>query len=466
MIYKTSYYLAILFVVQTLVFTTILLLLFPRRKEVRLWSTSNLVNSLGVSIVGWSFEDLSPNLLALSGALTLWGGSIKVLAYGAASMRKISNIVPRSAFFFSIIFGVLIILFPETPYKLMLLSIGGSLASFACVYFIVSSRAWVGMVAKWIAIFTMSISIVAMLSRAASAYPFGPYTTFMVNNNEQIFNLMMLIFFNFLLQISFLALVAERSARDQIFVRRRAMRLRETAMTALLERKEIAAIATERMGLLRMLTHEVRQPLNNAQAALQTIMMEIASGIRSPALMLDMATRAQRTVSDVVLAISNSIVGATLINPTRKAALEQEDLCIVAQLALLDIDPADRGRIAEQYAQKAVFAPVDSVVLRLAIRNLLENALKFSPAGSPITFDLEIDEGRMTTVFTVSNIVNDISLIFEDMFGFEKRGSDSKYSGMGLGLFIVKRCAEMHHGEVNHIVDERGAVRFQLAIPC
>lgn len=466
MISTTSYHLAILFVVQTSVFTTLLFILFARRQDVRLWALSNILNAFGIAIVGWSFEDLPTSLAALSGALTLWGGSVKVLAYGASNVRKRRALVPRAAFYSSIIFGGLVIIFPETPYKLLLLSVGGSLAASASVYFILTNRAWVGMTTKWLAAFTMSISIFAMMSRAANAYPFGPFTTFMINNNEQIFNLLMLTFFNFLLQISFLALVAERNARDQIFITRRAARLRVTAMAALRERTEIAAIATERMGLLRMLTHEVRQPLNNAQAALQTIMMEIASGIRSPDLMLDMARRAQRTVSEVVLAISNSIIGATLINPTRQAALEQEDLCTVAHLALLDIDPADRGRVAEHYAQEAVFAPVDSVVLRLAVRNLLENALKFSPAGSPVAFDVAIDDDRMMATFTVSNIVDDLSLIIEDMFGFEKRGSDSKYSGMGLGLFIVKRCAELHHGEVSHSVDERGAIRFELAIPC
>lgn len=466
MIYTTSYHLAILLVVQTLVFTALLFILFPRRQDVRLWALSNVLNALGIAIVGWSYEDLPAILASFSGALTLWGGSVKVLAYGASNVRKRRALVPRLAFYASIIFGCLLIIFPETPYKLLILSVGGSLAAAASVYFILTNRAWVGMAAKWIAVTSMSISIVAMMSRGANAYPFGPFTTFMINNNEQTFNLLMLMFFNFLLQISFLALVAERNARDQIFITRRAARLRVTALAALRERKEIAAIATERMGLLRMLTHEVRQPLNNAQAALQTIMMEIASGIRSPDLMLDMAKRAQRTVSEVVLAISNSIIGATLINPTRTAALEQEDLCIVAHLALLDIDPADRGRVAEHYAQEAVFAPIDSVVLRLAIRNLLENALKFSPSGSPVTFDVAIDDDRMMATFTVGNMIDDLSLIIEDMFGFEKRGSDSKYSGMGLGLFIVKRCAELHHGEVSHIVDERGAVRFELAIPC
>lgn len=467
MIFPATYQLAVLFAAQTVIFTVLLLSMFPRRRDVRLWAVSSFLIAGGVAFVGFPIEQLPTRLKSVSGALVVLGGAFKVLAYGASSIRKRSAVMARAAGFLgSTGTAGLLLAFPETPYKLLLLSVGGILAAIACIYFILTNRAWIGMSARWTSILTLALSAAAMVSRLVSAYPFGPYTSFMANNSQQVLNLVLLTFFSFILQVSFLALIAERHARDQMFLTRRSARLRVTTKAIIRERKEIAAIAAERMSLLRMLTHEVRQPLNNAQAALQTIMMELSSGIRSPDIMLDMAKRAQRTVSDVVLAISNSIIGATLISPTRQPALEQADLCAVAHLAALDIDPAECGRVAEHHAQEAIFAPVDPVVLRLAIRNLLENALKFSPAGSPVTLDVAIDDDRMMATFTVFNTVVDRSLVIEDMFGFEKRGSDSKYSGMGLGLFIVKRCAELHHGNINYTLDERGQIQFELAIPC
>jgi signal transduction histidine kinase len=288
----------------------------------------------------------------------------------------------------------------------------------------------------------------------------------MKNNSEQTLNLVMLVFFSFIVQVSFLSLIADRSAREQIFNERRSARLRARALALSEERQKLADVAAERMSLLRMLTHEVRQPLNNAQAVLQTIMMELSAGeVRSPQLVMGMAKQAQRTVGDVVLAISNSIVGASLISSARPPALEQADLCVAARLAILDVDPADAGRIHVHYDQEAVFAAVDPVLLRLALRNLIENALKFSPVGGQVNFAVGIDDDRMMATFTVRNSVADPSLIIDDMFGFEKRGADSRYGGMGLGLFIVKRCAELHHGTINYVTAD-GAITFELALPC
>lgn len=462
---STSYQLSMLFVVQTVVFTALFLVLYPRRRDVHLWSWSNAVTAASILIVGYPFENLPVWLASLSGALTLFGAVLKVQAYGAANLKKRAARIPKAGAVLTLLFGIYLIVEPDTPYKLFLLSVGGLFASGGSMYFVLTNRAWAGMPAKWVSVVTLLFSMLGMLTRLFSAYPFGPYTTFMKSNSEQALNLVMLVFFSFIIQISFLALIAERSARDQVFAQRRSARLQARAVALAEERQKFADVAAERMSLLRMLTHEVRQPLNNAQAALQTIMMDLSGGSRSPELVLDMAKRAQRTVSDVVLAISNSIVGATLISSSRQPALEQADLCTIAGLAILDVDPADRGRIDVHYEQEAIFAAVDPVLLRLALRNLVENALKFSPVGRHVNFAVGIDDDRMMAIFTVRNSVADPSLIIDDMFGFEKRGSDSRYGGMGLGLFIVKRCAELHRGTIDYVTAD-GAITFELALPC
>lgn len=461
-----SYQLSILFVAQTLLFTGLFLVLFPRRRDVRIWCWSNGLSAAAVAIVASPIETVPVWLAAVSGALTMFGAALKILAYGDKNLRKRRAALPRSAALISLMIGLMLIIFPHTLYKLLMLSIGAILAAMASIYFILANRAWIGMTARRLSVIALLLTIVGLVTRVISAYPFGPYTTFMTNNSQQSVNLILLVLFTFILQISFLALIAERSAREQIFAQRRQVRLRATAAMLVKDRQQIADVAAERMSLLRMLTHEVRQPLNNAQAVLQSIILDLSSGIRSPDLLRGMADRAQRTVGEVVLAISNSIIGATLISSTRQPDLEQAELCTIAELALLDVDPADRTRIIECHHHHVIFAQVDPVLLRLAIRNLLENALKFSPPDENVMFDIDIDDERMVATFSVRNTVVDQSLIIDDMFGFEKRGSDSRYGGMGLGLFIVKRCADLHHGQIVHSLDEANSIQFELSIPC
>ena len=461
-----TYQLSILTVVQAVIFTALLLILYPRRQAVYYWSFSNLLLAMSIFIVATGAERLPLFVSAISGALGLFGASFKALAYAVGSSRRRVGFVSQTAVGSTAFLGLLLILFQDTPYRLLILAGGGIIALSASLHIILTSRIWRGMTAKWIQVGCLLLSIVGLLGRVVNAYPFGPYTTFMKSNEEQLGNMVVLIFFNFILQISFFGLIASRSAREQVLVERRAARLKTRTIVMAEEQRKLGDLADERMSLLKMLTHEVRQPLNNAQAALQTILTDLANESRSPDVLIGAAKRAQRTVSDVVLAISNSLVGATLVNSARPPALEQSDICTVAGLALLDIDPADLTRIAQDYHHDAIFAAVDPVLLRLAIRNLLENALKFSPRDTKVTFVVDVDEDRMMATFSVRNVVADPSLIIEDMFGFEKRGADSRYGGLGLGLFIVKRCAELHHGHISHQMDDGNIITFELAIPC
>lgn len=462
----TIFPLAMLFSGQNIIFTILLLVLYAGRKDVYIWCCSNVLAATSVAIVSAPYESIPYQLASFSGTLSLFGGALKVLAYGYSNIRMRRDAIPIFSMWITFFLGILLIFFPDTPFKLLILLTGGVLICLASLYFVLTNEAWAGIKAQWISVIALTVSAAGIGSRVENAYPFGPYTTFMRNNSEQAINLVMLISSSLIIQLSFLALIAGRTAQDQIFFERRAASLQARTLALAEEREKLLDVAAERMSLLRMLTHEVRQPLNNAQAALQTILNDLASGSRSRELLIEVANRAQRTVGDVVLAISNSIIGATLVSSARQPALEQSDVHSIARLAILDIDPADLDRITDRYEQDTIFAAVDPVLLRLAIRNLLENALKFSPLGKDVVFVVGLDEQRMVATFTISNTMADQSLMNDDMFGYEKRGSDSRYGGMGLGLFIVKRCAELHGGDITYKIDNVNIIKFELSIPC
>ncbi|MEN9932940.1 MAG: hypothetical protein RIS17_1513, partial [Pseudomonadota bacterium] len=131
-----------LFVVQTVVFTALFLVMFPRRRDVHIWSWSNAVTAASILIVGYPFEHLPVWLASFSGALTLFGAGLKVQAYASTNFTKRRARIPRVAAFLTVLFGVFLIIDPNTPYKLFLLSVGGLLASIASTYFVITNRAW------------------------------------------------------------------------------------------------------------------------------------------------------------------------------------------------------------------------------------------------------------------------------------------------------------------------------------
>lgn len=88
----------------------------------------------------------------------------------------------------------------------------------------------------------------------------------------------------------------------------------------------------------------------------------------------------------------------------------------------------------------------DAILLRLLLRNLLENASRYSPEGSCITLQIHalpagsdiavIDQGPGIDEALASNLTQAF------------RRMDQRYGGSGLGLNIVQRIVQLHRGEL------------------
>jgi signal transduction histidine kinase len=229
--------------------------------------------------------------------------------------------------------------------------------------------------------------------------------------------------------------------------------------------QESAALADERYHLLKMLTHEVRQPMNSAQAALQALTQKISAGNDTPEYMKKTLENASSTLNAIILSISNSILGATLITKGRVQKLELTDVCCVAELALLDIDPIEARRFEKKFEQPVMFTDADPIILRLGVRNLLENAAKYSPRHSKVLLKVETDDEHLTVVISVTNETDGSSMLGPDIFNQARRGVDKKYDGYGLGLYITKEVAQLHRGSLCCQQNSDGTVTFELSLP-
>ena len=146
-------------------------------------------------------------------------------------------------------------------------------------------------------------------------------------------------------------------------------------------------------------------------------------------------------------------------------------------------DPVDAvaliREVAELYASQAEQAGLDFALavppqpvklrgeveqLRQAVGNLLDNAIKFTPAGGTVQVALQLKAGWVTVVVT-----DDGSGIPErdlpHLFGRFYRGRNATAQpGNGLGLSIVQAIAEAHGGTVG-AANTRPGARFTLRLP-
>lgn len=224
--------------------------------------------------------------------------------------------------------------------------------------------------------------------------------------------------------------------------------------------REMEAFAQEKQSLLEILIHEVRQPLNNAQAALQQAMAafkpesgEYATG-----------HKLQSIIDKVVLSLTNAIVGASVLERKSQSQLIYIDIVAVCQLACSDSGPNWEERIDLRVAESAIFANADPILLRLAVRNLVDNSIKHSAAGHRARVELRRSADGGTIEIIVSNKPAEPFSPEPALFGRGVRGGNASPDGRGLGLFITQEIALLHNAAVEGRINAAGETEFVITL--
>jgi PAS domain S-box-containing protein len=107
----------------------------------------------------------------------------------------------------------------------------------------------------------------------------------------------------------------------------------------------------------------------------------------------------------------------------------------------------------------------DEKLLRQILGNLLSNALKYSPEGSTVQFDLTANDDRVIFQIQDEGIgipPADQSRLFE---AFHRANNVGAIQGTGLGLAIVKQCVDLHRGEITFTSEVGKGTRFIVTLP-
>ncbi len=214
-------------------------------------------------------------------------------------------------------------------------------------------------------------------------------------------------------------------------------------------------------ALVAEAAHEVRTPLASLRAQ-----AELALAERDPAQLRQGVERIHEGAVQASQLVSQLLMDATVTHrlenrpePTAVAPLLRE---VVRRL-----DPDLADRINLEIAREAADAEltVDRVVLREAVRNLVDNALRYSEGEVEIALERE-DRALAIHVRDRGPGIPD----HEKGFVFERfrrgeTGGRRDAGGSGLGLSIVARVAEAHRGTVRLADREGGGLDVGLALP-
>ena len=212
--------------------------------------------------------------------------------------------------------------------------------------------------------------------------------------------------------------------------------------------------------------HELRRPLTVANANLDMLLDETFWS--SPAAVRASLRQAMGAIHEMCALADGLAVVARIEKGVDAPRRERSDLHRLALDAASSVEFAAISRevrVELRAASDALEVDVDPDQLRVAIVNLLSNAVDHSPPGSRVTLRFGIDERAVRIAVTDDGPgigATDLERVFEPWYR-GSNGSDS--GGLGLGLWIVREIAEWHGGSVMLENSPARGATFSIVLP-
>lgn len=222
---------------------------------------------------------------------------------------------------------------------------------------------------------------------------------------------------------------------------------------------------TERMrsGLLSAVSHDLRTPLATITGAASSL---IARGEEMPRETREELLESIEQEADRLGRLVNNLLEMTrLESGAVEVHREWHPLEELIGAALTRLDRALCGRpVATSLATDLPMIPVDGVLLEQVFINLLENAIKYTPPGTPISIRAREENRGVTIEFADSGPgfqPGEEERIWQKFY----RGNSGAAAGAGLGLAICQAIVKAHGGTIQAKNNPEGGALLQLWLP-
>lgn len=238
------------------------------------------------------------------------------------------------------------------------------------------------------------------------------------------------------------------------------------------ESRARAIVAEERLRaheeFLSVASHELRTPVTALKLQLEVLRTRLQDGPGGlPSAVLETTDRANLSVSRLATLVEG------VIDVSRMAlgefALRREKLDLVEALreAIQRYQRVARAlgsEIVLDGAEGPIPGSWDPDRIHLVLNHLLSNAVKFG-AGKPIEVTVRRNETDAVVCVRDHGPGFDAETAERVLMRFERGVSHHKYGGLGLGLYIVQRIVEAHHGELEVKSSPGNGASFTVKLP-
>jgi two-component system, OmpR family, sensor histidine kinase BaeS len=219
-----------------------------------------------------------------------------------------------------------------------------------------------------------------------------------------------------------------------------------------------------REDMVANVAHELRDPLTNMRGYLEALSDGVLPPSQKTLEMLHEETLRLSALTEDLLLLSKADAARSTLH-TKKFDLQE---CISQTLDLFRARFDEKEITVETqfpYGEDEVTADHDKI--GQVVRNLLQNALQYTPQGGRVRVSVERRPGWIRTTFSnTGDGINeeDLPFIFERFYRAEKSRS-REYGGAGIGLAIVKELIEAHGGKTG-AEGSTEETRIWFELPC
>jgi len=271
-----------------------------------------------------------------------------------------------------------------------------------------------------------------------------------------------------------MSLQNEREMEQRVIQRTLALEKANAALQKeVCEREELqaqlsAALAKEREAMVAqrqfvaMVSHEFRTPLAIIDATAQRVLLQHPTETDTLANPMGKIRRGVHRLTDLI----DTFLGEERLPPQGlEVARQPVDLYQVALRCVQQHLPLSNGMIHLPIPTEAVIVLGDAALLALVLSNLIDNAVKYSPPGSPTTVTVGRDalRGWVDVLDYGEGIATaDRERVFDKHV---RLGKVSGVGGTGLGLHIARNAARRMQGDIELESDVGKGACFRLWVP-
>lgn len=218
------------------------------------------------------------------------------------------------------------------------------------------------------------------------------------------------------------------------------------------ENEQLKELNKAKDDFVALASHQLRSPVTTVKQYIGVMLNEMAGPLNEE--QLQYLTTANNANNRQLIIIDDLLKTAQIDTKGYSVSLQPKNLIKVVKDVIADYESVFDSRkqtISLNSDSEVLIVKADESELITCIANVLENASKYSPPGSPITVSIKDDDSDAILTVTDQGVgiaKENLDKIFEKFTRIDNELSDT-VSGSGLGLFWVKRIVEIHGGKIS-----------------